>query len=76
MGKRKGWKHYHCVITGSKSAEKQAEGLAISQAVLCGHCNKCPSLKRCESDTTFFPGPFAWCMVRKREILRNWRKNQ
>lgn len=74
MGKSKGWKNYHCVITGS-DAEKRAEGLAVSQAVLCGHCNKCLSLRRCESNVNFRPGPFAWCMVRKREILRSWRKN-
>lgn len=38
------------------SQEKQAEGLAISEAVATGKCNECGYLNQCESNRGFrFP---------------------
>lgn len=52
--------------------EKQAEGLAISEAVATGKCNECGFLKQCESDRFFeFPSS-AYCQKRKHEILEAW----
>lgn len=51
-------------------ADKQAEGLAVQWAVMSGACDKCRSLKRCESDATFVFPSGAACMVRKGEILQ------
>lgn len=52
--------------------DKQAEGLAISQAIAIGKCNECRFLKQCESDRNFtFPAD-AYCQKRKQEILKEW----
>lgn len=52
--------------------EKQAEGLAISQAIVYGHCDKCGFLPQCSTQGEAFQFPvFAWCMRRKEEILRD-----
>ena len=54
------------------SPEKQAEGLAISQAIVYGHCDKCGFLPQCSTQGEAFQFPvFAWCMRRKAEILRD-----
>ena len=54
------------------SLDKQAEGIAVAWAVVAGLCEFCPVLSQCESDPDFeFPQDMA-CMVRKREILREW----
>ena len=51
--------------------DKQAEGLAISQAIVGGHCNKCGYLPQCSTQgSAFVFPPFAWCMKRKAEILK------
>lgn len=50
--------------------EKQAEGLAISQAIMGGHCDKCGFLPRCSTQNDFQFPLSAWCMKRKAEILR------
>ena len=55
-------------------AEKQAEGIAISQAELEGHCIKCEFDKKCMTDNRFEFPAFAWCMRRKVEILKDWKK--
>ena len=52
--------------------EKQAEGMAISQAVAEGHCGNCGFLKQCSTDDSFKPPAFAWCTRRKSEILAGW----
>lgn len=53
-------------------ADKQAEGLAISQAIVGGHCEKCGFLPQCSTQGEAFQFPvFAWCMRRKAEILRD-----
>lgn len=55
------------------TADKQAEGIAIAQAVANGWCYTCRLRFRCECDPDFvFPGDMA-CMKRKREILEFWR---
>lgn len=54
--------------------EKIAEGLAISNSVLNGECDICPSVAVCSSNENFkFPADAA-CMVHKREILQSWEK--
>ena len=58
------------------SPEKMAEGHAIHEAVVEGHCDNCGCLKQCSSDTTFRPPVFAWCMRRKNEILRAQQQGQ
>lgn len=52
--------------------EKQAEGVAVSQAVADGHCDRCGYLPQCETDKNFSFPPMAWCFRRKMEILREW----
>ncbi|MCR1907072.1 hypothetical protein [Intestinimonas butyriciproducens] len=49
---------------------KQAEGLAISQAVAGGHCDKCGCFSQCSAQDDFCAPTSAWCMQRKIEILR------
>ena len=54
-------------------ADKQAEGLAISQAIVGGHCDKCGFLAQCSTQGKKFKfPPSAWCMKRKTEILKKW----
>ena len=55
-------------------AEKQAEGIAISQAIVGGHCIECGFYKKCTTDNRFKFPVFAWCMRRKAEILADWEK--
>ena len=54
--------------------EKQAEGIAVNQAVLTGACNQCGFLARCSTDDSFKPPVFAWCAKKKAEILANWNE--
>lgn len=52
--------------------EKRAEGLAISEAIVGGHCDECVFLANCITQRTFkFPAT-AWCMKRKSKILKKW----
>ena len=53
-------------------ADMQAEGLAIHWAVLTGKCNECKYLPRCCSDDTFRLPADAFCVVKKKEILKEW----
>ena len=62
-------KHFVVFYGGPYSLEKQAEGIAVNQAVIYGYCEKCGCLKRCASDTTFHPPFFTWCMRKKAEII-------
>ena len=50
--------------------KKQAEGLAISQAIVGGHCHKCGCFPQCSTQNDFRFPVFAWCMKRKAEILK------
>ena len=49
--------------------EKQAEGLAISQAIVDGHCETCGFLPQCSTQKNFKFPVFAWCMRRKAVIM-------
>lgn len=49
--------------------EKQAEGLAISQTIVGGHCETCGFLTQCSTQKDFKFPVFAWCMRRKAEIM-------
>ena len=53
--------------------DKQAEGIAVSQAIMGGHCNKCGFLTQCSTQDDFQFPAFAWCMRRKAEILAEMR---
>ena len=50
----------------------QAEGIAVSEAVMDGHCNACGDIGRCSSSELFIPPASAWCMKRKAKILKSW----
>lgn len=52
--------------------EKQAEGTAVHNAVIYGHCDKCAFLGRCSTDVHFQPPVFAWCFQEKKRILADW----
>lgn len=55
--------------------EKQAEGLAISQAIVFGHCDRCRFLPKCSTQGEAFRFPAsAWCMSRKAEIIADMRR--
>lgn len=56
--------------------EKQAEGLAVSQAIVQGHCNKCGFYAECTSNEHFKFPIFVWCSRRKAELLAEWRGAQ
>lgn len=64
------WKHI-TVFDRPSPADKQAEGLAIHQAIVEGHCDTCGFLPQCSTQDDFKFPVFAWCMQRKAEILRN-----
>lgn len=51
------------------SAEKQAEGLAVSWAVQTGACLMCEHLQNCESNRNFVFPEDSPCVKRKGEIL-------
>ena len=69
-----GWKHI-TMFDRQYSPEKQAEGLAISQAIVYGHCDKCGFLPQCSTQGEAFQFPvFAWYMRRKAEILADMQK--
>lgn len=55
--------------------EKQAEGIAISEAVAYGKCDKCAFLKQCQTDSNFQFHVFAWCHQRKHQIMKEWERN-
>ena len=62
------------IFDQSYPREKQAEGLAISEAVLTGKCEKCPFLNKCERDRNFEFPIMAWCQKRKNQILESWEE--
>lgn len=66
------WKHL-TIFDRPYQIEKQAEGLAVSQAVVEGHCSNCGFLKQCSTDCSFKPPVLAWCARRKSEILDGWK---
>ena len=56
--------------------EEQAEGIAVSRAVVYGHCEKCGFLKNCATNNNFKPPVFAWCQQEKKRILDGWNHNE
>lgn len=56
--------------------DKLAEGLAISQAIGGGHCDKCGFISQCSTDRNDQFPVFAWCMKRKSEILAAWKEER
>ena len=52
--------------------EKQAEGLAVSRAIVTGQCLQCGFLQKCSTDETFEFPVFAWCAQEKARILAEW----
>ena len=46
------WKHI-TMFDRPYPAEKQAEGIAISQAIVGGHCIQCGFYKKCTTDNRF-----------------------
>lgn len=61
----------------SEAVIAYAEGLAISQAIVYGHCDKCGFLPQCSTQGEAFQFPvFAWCMRRKAEILANMQEEE
>lgn len=56
--------------------EHQAEDIGVIEAAINGKCNECSYLADCEKcHDQPFPDD-AWCMVRKREILKEWREKE
>lgn len=66
------WKHI-TMFDREYPMDKQAEGMAIHQAVVTGACNQCGFLAKCSTDYRFKPPVFAWCSRKKSEILAEWR---
>ena len=67
------WKHI-TMFDRPYPAEKQAEGVAVHEAVVEGHCAACGFYKICSTVNTVQPPVFAWCMRRKAEIMADWKK--
>ena len=61
------WKSYTHVTMLDRPypPEKQAEGLAISQAIVGGHCETCGFLSQCSTQKDFRFPVFAWCAIWK-----------
>ena len=53
-------------------ADMMAEGIAVSEAVVNGECDKCRFLPQCKTDESFVFPVSAWCMERRDEILADW----
>ena len=68
-----GWTHI-TLFDKQYPVDKQAEGIAIHEAVVSGECNRCGFLTQCENEDTFIPPVFAWCSRRKTEILVDWNR--
>lgn len=74
MATEQQWKHI-TMFDREYPADKQAEGIAIQEAVVEGHCDKCGFLSQCSTDDSFRPPVFAWCFRRKQEILKKWGRD-
>lgn len=55
------------------SAEKMAEGRAVSLAVVSGACNRCKYRRECENNGKLIFPSEAWCMEEKAKILEGMR---
>ena len=65
------WKSYTHVTMFDRPypPEKQAEGLAISQAIVGGHVRPADFCRSAPPKRSFRFPVFAWCMRRKAEIM-------
>ena len=72
------WKSYTHVTMFDRPypPEKQAEGLAISQAIVGGHCETCGFLPQCSTQKDFKFPVFAWCMRRKAKIMTKMEEQE
>lgn len=68
MGKERKYRHV-TIFDKPYSFDKIAEGHAIHEAVVEGHCDRCGFLGKCRTDPSFRPPVFAWCSRRKAEII-------
>jgi len=55
------------------SLEKQAEGMAVAEAVVKGWCENCRLRFRCECDPDFVFQPDCPCAIRKKELIEEMR---
>lgn len=55
--------------------EKQAEGLAIVDAILSGECDKCPSFAECRVNEHFKFPVDAYCMKQKAIVMKGWAED-
>lgn len=62
------------VFTQNLTEEKQAEGLAVSWAVVSGVCNICRDFLLCTTNRDFQPCAGSPCTKRKRGILEGKRR--
>lgn len=69
------WKHI-VIFDRPLPLEKQAEGVAVNEAIVDGHCDRCGFLQQCHSCDSFRPPLFTYCMKRKAEILKEWENKQ
>ena len=53
--------------------EKQAEDVAVNEAVVDGHCVRCGFYGQCLTQINFRPPLSSYCMRRKAEIIKEWR---
>lgn len=56
------------------SLEKQAEGMAVVEAVVKGWCENCCLRFRCECDPDFVFQPVCPCTIRKKELLEEMKR--
>ena len=72
------WKSYTHVTMFDRPypPEKQAEGLAISQAIVGGHCETCGFLPQCSTQKDFKFPVFAWCMRLKAKIMTKMEEQE
>lgn len=68
-----GWTHI-TLFDRHYSKDKQAEGLAIIQAVVSGQCDKYIFLEPCSTGKPFQMPASTWCMQKKSQILKKWEK--
>ncbi len=66
------WNKHITIFDREYTMEQQAEGIAVSEAVVFGACDRCESLARCSTDVGFRPPADAWCVKRKAGILADW----
>ena len=56
--------------------EQEAEGLAVTAAVLSGACDRCPYLSECEAQTLAAFPPDAWCSQKRESYVTQLRRKR